>query len=345
MPLTELERLLVLTACAGTTGLALRDHAPRSLRAPPGQLRRRGRRPHVPVGRRLPHGRDLLHRRLGHVLLADPRRGRPRRSRGRGGHARSSWSSATAAGSAGSRTSASTSRARSPTWRATTPGCANEPGLAARDPGRRHRPAQHREPLLLRPERLLRLRRREPAADPRHGRVPRARRRRRAVPAHVRRAVLADRGDGRAGVRGATRACSCSRRWAWAGGCSTASTATRCSAPRAIRTSRASASATTTRRALAAPEPDRPRRRVRGLLPAAPRRHGGGGGGVRRAQVRAGRPSTTRRRRARGGRATAIRGAAAAVQRRVQGLRRPPAPVHPRHVRQVPGHRADASSS
>ena len=43
----------------------------------------------------------------------------------------------------------------------------NAPGLAAGDPGGRHRPAQHRQPVLLRPERLLHLRRRQRPADPR----------------------------------------------------------------------------------------------------------------------------------------------------------------------------------
>ena len=63
--------------------LALRDHAPRALRAAPVELLGRRRRPHVPVGRRLPHGRDLLHRRLGHLLLPHPRRGRAGRPGGR----------------------------------------------------------------------------------------------------------------------------------------------------------------------------------------------------------------------------------------------------------------------
>ena len=48
-------------------GLALLDHAQRSLRRSHGQLRRRCRRPHLPVGSGLPHRRAVLHGRFGHI--------------------------------------------------------------------------------------------------------------------------------------------------------------------------------------------------------------------------------------------------------------------------------------
>ena len=53
------------------------------------ELRRRGRRAHLPLGRRLPHRRAVLHRRLRRVLLPDPGRRRAGRPGRRGGHRRS----------------------------------------------------------------------------------------------------------------------------------------------------------------------------------------------------------------------------------------------------------------
>ena len=81
----ELERLLVLSAMGGTTGwhYSITRHA----RYAPHLSNYSGarRRAHVPLGGRLPHRRAVLHRRLGHVLLPDPRRrraGRPGRREG-----------------------------------------------------------------------------------------------------------------------------------------------------------------------------------------------------------------------------------------------------------------------
>ena len=64
VPLSELETLLILTRHGRHHRLALRDHAPRALRAALRQLQRRRGGPHVPVGGRLPHRRAVLHRRL-----------------------------------------------------------------------------------------------------------------------------------------------------------------------------------------------------------------------------------------------------------------------------------------
>ena len=68
VPLSDLERLIVLTSMAGSTGW-----------------------------HRLPHDRVLLHRRLGDVLPANPRRRRARGSRGGGGHARAAAAAEAAA--------------------------------------------------------------------------------------------------------------------------------------------------------------------------------------------------------------------------------------------------------
>ena len=80
------------------------------------------------------------------------------------------------------------------------------------------------------------------------------------------------------------------------------------------------------------------------LLPAALPRHGRGGRGVRRAQVRPGRPVQPRHARAWTD-SPGVRGSAQVHDEAVQGLRRPAGAVHLRHVRQVPGHRADRCSS
>ena len=110
--------------------------------------------------------------------------------------------------------------------------------LAAGDPGRRHRPAPHRQPLLLHPERLL------PATTTSTSGRSRASSEfadlvdlERADPALVRRAVLADRGHRRADDLQLQRRAAARRRWAWAAGRSTASSTWRCSARPAIRTS------------------------------------------------------------------------------------------------------------
>ena len=58
LPLSELERLIVLTSMAGTTAGIMRS-SPRPLRAVSGQLRRRGRRGGRSVGGRVPH-RELF---------------------------------------------------------------------------------------------------------------------------------------------------------------------------------------------------------------------------------------------------------------------------------------------
>ena len=70
-PLTELERMLVLSAMGGTTGwhYSITRHAryaPHMSNYAGGAAGRT-----LPVGGGLPHGRALLHRRLGAVLLPD----------------------------------------------------------------------------------------------------------------------------------------------------------------------------------------------------------------------------------------------------------------------------------
>ncbi len=137
-------------------GLALRDHATRPLRPAHVQLSERRGRAHLPLGRWVPHRGAVLHRRLGHLLLPHPRRrraGRSRRGRDHPG----------ADGGAPSGTNPKAVRGAHPPApiRALHGGpqhlVRQRPGIAARDPGRRHRPDAARHPLLLRPERLLRV--------------------------------------------------------------------------------------------------------------------------------------------------------------------------------------------
>ena len=146
--------------------LALLDHPQRALRAAPRQLRRRRGRAHVPVGGGLPHRRAVLHRRLRALLLPDPRRRRARRPGRRGGHARADGRAPPRAAPQALR------RAAPPAGGGALPGgpqhlVRERPRLAARDPGRRPRPAPDRHPLLPRPERLRDLRRRQRPPDPR----------------------------------------------------------------------------------------------------------------------------------------------------------------------------------
>ena len=122
MPLSDMERMLVLSAMGGTTGwhysITRNAHyAPHAA-----NYAGRGRRAHLPVRGRLPHRRAVLHRRLRRVLLPDPGRRRAGRTRRSRRSRRSSWSSATRGGCSGCRTGGSTCRPRSPTSRATTPG-------------------------------------------------------------------------------------------------------------------------------------------------------------------------------------------------------------------------------
>ena len=159
------------------------------------------------------------------------------------------------------------------------------PGLAARHPGRGHRPAPDRDPLLLRPERVRDLRRRQRPQDPGARGVRRAGRRRGALPAHLHRAVRADRGH-----RGARHRLL--RRRADAPGDGPRRLDVRRDRPlldaRRLRQPRRARPRLPLRRgrALVDAQPHRARGRVRGLLPAALPRHGGGGRGLRRAQVR-----------------------------------------------------------
>ena len=68
-PLTDLERMLVLSAMGGTTGGITRSRDTRY--APTCRTTRAGPRAHFPLGGRLPHGRALLDRRHGALLLPD----------------------------------------------------------------------------------------------------------------------------------------------------------------------------------------------------------------------------------------------------------------------------------
>jgi hypothetical protein len=72
VPLSDLERMLVLSAMGGTTGwhYSITRHARYAPHV--SQLRRRGRRAHLPLGGRLPHRRAVLHRRHRGVVLPDP---------------------------------------------------------------------------------------------------------------------------------------------------------------------------------------------------------------------------------------------------------------------------------
>ena len=163
--------------------------------------------------------------------------------------------------------------------------CVNVPGLAARDPGRRPRAARARGLCFLDAERLLPDRRRERPADPRHGALPRARRRRRPVPAHLLRPVHAGRDHRRARVlllRGRPDAAGDGPRRLDVRRRRPLLDARRLGQPRGPRARLPLRRG----RALVGTQPDRPRGRLRGVLPTAPRRHARRRRRLLRAQVR-----------------------------------------------------------
>ena len=140
--------------------VALLDHPERALCAARGQLRRGGGRADLPVRGRFPHRRAVLHRRLRRVLLPDPGRRSAGESRGRGGHA-AAHGRAPRGEAAAAVGPAAPSSGRGALPRGPQHLVRQRARVAAGDPGGRHRPAHAGHPLLLHPERVRDLRRRQ----------------------------------------------------------------------------------------------------------------------------------------------------------------------------------------
>ena len=206
VPLTELERTLVLCAMGGTTGwhYGITRHA----RYAPHVANYSGAAagPHLPVRGRLSHRRTLLHRRFGHLLLSDPGRRRARRPRHRGGHAGADGRAPPRPRSTGSPPSGSTCPPEEPYMEGHNTWCANVPGSLLVIPVADI--AQHLLAILC----FFAQNGYAIYDDVNGRRSPGSRSSAtwstsRTVPAHLHRAVRADRGHRGARRPAATRAC------------------------------------------------------------------------------------------------------------------------------------------
>ena len=193
-PISDLEQMILLTTVARQHRLAQPLRVQPELCAEDPELPGRGGRPDVPLVGRLPHQRDLLHRRQRHLLPADARHasgGQRPGDRPQGLAGGAPVADRQALGRAAQHPAAGGAHGDAQHL------VLERAGQHAGDPGRRRRPAHGADARLSGAERRLHLRRHQQPADPGHGPFRRPGRHRGALSAELRRAVRADRDDRR----------------------------------------------------------------------------------------------------------------------------------------------------